>query len=56
MKKFVSPEIEIHVLDLTDVLTDSAEGPVPSSTAAPVTTVADAGLDNEVSAKDLWEF
>ena len=54
MKKFVSPEIEIHFLDLTDVLTDSAEAPTSSSTAAP-TTVADAGLDNEVSATQ-WEF
>ncbi len=63
MKKFNSPEIEIRVIVLSDILTASAEAPAESTAAAtevpetsvPVTTVADAGLDNEISAKQ-WEF
>ena len=60
MKRFVSPEIEIVALDVTDIITASgAEATTPASSAAPTTaaptTVADPGLDNEVSAK-IWEF
>ncbi|MBQ9543637.1 MAG: hypothetical protein IJV00_00760 [Clostridia bacterium] len=67
MKKFLSPEIEITRLDLTDVLTASNEAETSAAApteTVPVTTVpevtnapevTDAGLDNEISATQ-WEF
>ncbi|MBQ9544602.1 MAG: hypothetical protein IJV00_05705 [Clostridia bacterium] len=66
MKKFYSPEIEITILDLTDVLTASNEAETSAAApteTVPVTTVpetsapevTDAGLDNEISATQ-WEF
>ncbi|MBQ9545343.1 MAG: hypothetical protein IJV00_09475 [Clostridia bacterium] len=67
MKKFVMPEIEITRLDLNEVLTASNEAEtsaVAPTETVPVTTVpetsavpevTDAGLDNEISAKQ-WEF
>ncbi len=63
MKKFTSPEMELRFFALSDILTASAEAPSESTaaptdvpgTSVPVTTVADAGLDNEISAKQ-WEF
>ncbi len=55
--------MELRTFALSDILTASAEVPSESTaaptdvpgTSVPVTTVADAGLDNEISAKQ-WEF
>ncbi len=66
MTSFTSPEMELRTFALSDILTASAEAPSESTAAAtevpetsvPTTTVpevTDAGLDNEISAKQ-WEF